>query len=176
MIFPKGEGQGALTLPQPCGRGFFLQPAGLTTHTRVGALEVHCPEALRRSEERPVPACPAVRSQYNPHWKVGAQSDEHERRPAVRQVPRPSCEGSTLPFLLTVCTLKDALMLLLKGATYLETPKHDSVVKVQAAWQTTRKATYSIAQVSKRINMRRGGAASPVRKHGAFALALGKVR
>ena len=53
----------------------------------------------------------------------------------MRQVPRPSCEGSTLPFLLTVCTLKDALMLLLKGATYLETPKHDSVVKVHAIWK-----------------------------------------
>ncbi len=36
--------------------------------------------------------------------------------------------------MLTVCTLKDALMLLLKGAAYLETPKHDSVVKVQAIW------------------------------------------
>jgi hypothetical protein len=53
----------------------------------------------------------------------------------VRQGQRPSCEGSTIPFRLTVCTLKDALMLLLKGATYLETPKHASVVKVQAIWK-----------------------------------------
>jgi hypothetical protein len=86
----------------------------------------------------------------------------------VRQVQRPSCEGSTLPLLLTVCTIKDALMLLLKGATYLETPKHDSVVKVQ------KQATDSIVHLFNCVNMRSGGASSPCLKAGAFALALGK--
>jgi hypothetical protein len=52
------------SIQHPVGQagGFFLRPSGLTTITRVRALEVHCPEALRRSEERPVSACPAVRS------------------------------------------------------------------------------------------------------------------
>ena len=48
----------------------------------------------------------------------------------MRRGLRPSCEGSTLPLPLTVCTVKDALMLLLKGANNLETPKHDRVGKV----------------------------------------------
>jgi hypothetical protein len=34
--------------------------------------------------------------------------------------------------MLTVGTLKDALMLVLKGATYLETPKHAVVLRVHA--------------------------------------------
>ena len=74
----------------------------------------------------------------------------------MRQVQRPSCEGSTLPLLLTVCTVKDALMLLLKGATYLETPKHDSVLKVQ------KQAICSVSNQAGLVNTRNGRRFIPI--------------
>ena len=79
-----------LTLPEACARGFFLQPSGLTTITRVRALEVQCPEALRRSEERPVPVCPTVRSK---------SKRTQRKEQAVRQVCA-LLRASTLPIAL----------------------------------------------------------------------------
>ena len=81
-----------------------------------------------------------------PHGTEPGTIDKDEKRPAVRQVCA-LLRASTLPFTLTVCTLKDALMLLFKGATYLETPKHDSVLKGTSHLIDTRwKAAESIAQ------------------------------
>jgi hypothetical protein len=69
----------------------------------------------------------------------------------VRQVQRPSCEGSTLPSMLTVCTVKGALMLLFKGATSLETPKHDAVLKVQKTCQVQLSTFVQVCQHIERL-------------------------
>ena len=64
----------------------------------------------------------------------------------MRQVQR-ALTSFYASFSLIICTIKKALMLLLKGATYLETPKHDSVLQVQSLRGIpTRQASDSIAE------------------------------
>jgi hypothetical protein len=122
------------------------------------------PQAFRPCKQGPVPVCPTVLSQE--------QSDTHERSQAVRQGQR-ALTSFYASFLRTVCTGKKTLVLLPKGTFYLGTPKHYSVLKVQAAQQAMREASRSIAQRRLVVNRRTDGASSPGVKAPAFTLALG---
>ena len=64
-------------------------------------------------------------------------------------------------------------MLLLKGATYLETPKHDMIVKVQTAWCRPGGRLLLVYSNQAQQSRAAGGASFSSLKAEAFALALG---
>jgi hypothetical protein len=101
----------------PKGRGFFLRPADLTTLTRLtsesaSTVQKRC--AAPKSD--PFPPARRYGASTIPTGRWGHSRTNMKGDQPKGHVPRPSCEGSTLPFLLTVCTLKDALMLLTAGS------------------------------------------------------------